>query len=109
MIQIVVNPQTHLLSTFKKFTKAYLHELLVELISEHSLSNINEVDNAKNETDTESLFVANSTYINSINPGDISELMYSLGKGKLVLTRKKIGNHLVTRILKKFKTYLKVG
>ena len=55
--------------TSSKFTKLNLHELLAELISETSLSGKNEVDVLKDEPNSKSEILVNSTSTNVINPG----------------------------------------
>ena len=52
----------------KKFTKANSHELLAEIMSPSFFSEINEVDNAEDEKDSESTLLVKSNSDNSINP-----------------------------------------
>ena len=70
----------------RKFTTAHFHELLTELISESSLSENNEVNAPKDEPDSESTWLVNSTSSNSINPGDGCKLMPTPDKGKARVT-----------------------
>ena len=65
-----------------KFTKANLHQLLAELISETSFSDKNEVNVPKDKTDSESAFLVKYTSANTINPGDIRKLISASGKSK---------------------------
>ena len=66
----------------RKFTKAYLHELLTELISESSMSEKNEAHAPKDETDSESTFLVRYASANSMNPGDTRKLMHIPNKVK---------------------------
>lgn len=74
----------------KKFTTAHLHELLTEIISEYSLSEQKEVDGTKDDPDSESTLVLNSTPTNAINPGDIRKLTSTPAKGKATSNKKQI-------------------
>ena len=87
-----------------KFTKANLYEFLVELISETSLSEQNEVDVPKDEPDSESTLLVNSTYANTTNPGDIRKLMSAPGKSKAISNKKQTASR--NEITINDKTYL---
>ena len=72
----------------RKFTKANMHEIFSELISENSLSEQIEVDVPEDEPESESTFLVNSTSTNSINPGDNFKLITSAGKIKSTSNKK---------------------
>ena len=74
--------------TPRKFTVAHLHELLTELISESSLSEQNEVNVAKDETDSESTLLVNLTSDHAVSPGDIRKLMFTPEKRKATSNKK---------------------
>ena len=78
----------------RKFTKANLHELLSELISENSLSDDNEPDAPVANQDSESTLLVNSTSANAINPGDIRKVMSTPGKNKDVAVKKQAAHEL---------------
>ena len=65
-----------------------MHELLTELISESSLSEKNGVDAPKDEPDSESKLLVNSTSTNVINPRDIRKLVSAPRKGKSTSNKK---------------------
>ena len=67
-----------------------MHELFTELILEASLSEQNEVDTPKDEPDSKSTFLVNSTSANEIKPGDILKLMSTPGKVKVTSNEKQI-------------------
>lgn len=72
----------------RKFTKAHLHELLSELISENSLSDNNETTIAEGDQDPESTMLVNATSTNTINPGDLCKLIFEPNKNKGVVVKK---------------------
>ena len=67
-----------------------MHELLTELISEPSSFGQNDVDTPKDEPDSESTSLVNSTSDNAINPVDTHKLMSTPGKGKDTSNKKQI-------------------
>ena len=66
----------------RKFTKANLHELLAELLSEASLSEQNEIDVSEDELKAHSTLQVNSTSENATNPGNSRKLTHAPGKSK---------------------------
>ena len=72
----------------RKFTKAHLHGLLTELISEPSVSEQNEVNSPKDEPYSESIFLVKSTSANATNLGYVRKLMSTPGKGKATSNKK---------------------
>ena len=86
-----VKPPSHLR---RKFTKAHLHELLNELISETSLSDDNEPEDHVANKDSGSTLLVNSISANAINPGDIRKLMSIPGKNKDIEVKKQAAHEL---------------
>ena len=72
----------------RKFTAAHLHELLIEIISEFSLSEQNELDTTKDEPCSESKLLVNSTSTNAVSQGDIRKLMSTPDKSKATSNKK---------------------
>ena len=72
----------------RKFTIAHVHELLNELMSEHSLSEHNEVAATKDDPDSESTLLVNSTSANSVRLGDIRKLISTSDKSKSTSNKK---------------------
>ena len=93
----------------KKFTKANLHKLLIELILETSLSETNEVDNDENELNVEPTLLVNSTSANSINPGDIPKPMSAPVKDKASSSEKENRTAFSREVTMNSKTYREVG
>ena len=65
-----------------------MHELLTDLISVHSLSEQNEADATKDEPDSDSALLVNSTSVNAISPGDIRKIMSMPYKVKATSNKK---------------------
>ena len=87
IVKMLVKPPSYPL---RKFTTAYLHELLTKPISESSLSKKNELYVAKYEPYSESTWLVTSTSPNITSPGDILKLMSILDKGKDTSNKKQI-------------------